>query len=152
MSLSVEIVGYKEFMRDIERVGGNLKPLMTGAITNSVNRIQSNVRERAPHATGALQRTVLTQVNYPSGQVSVDSKYGIYVEKGTGVYAGKGLIRPKRAKVLAFKVGGSPVFAKYIKGMKAQPYFKPGVEESVQYIQDQFLKLMEVVTKQLAGK
>lgn len=152
MSLSVEIVGYKEFLKDVENTSANLKSITNAAITNSVNRIQSNVRQRAPHATGALQRTVLTQINYPDGQVSVNSKYGIYVEKGTGIYAGKGLIRPKRAKVLAFKAGGSQVFAKYIKGMRAQPFFKPGVEESVDYVQAQFIKLMDVVVRQLAGK
>jgi hypothetical protein len=32
--------------------------------------------------------------------------------------------------VLAFSIGGKAVFARSIKGMKARPFFRPGVEQS----------------------
>lgn len=152
MSLSVEVVGLDKLMRDVERAGGDARKLTKAAIVNSVNRIQSNARSMAPHRTGTLQRSILTDVNYPEGKVSVGEKYGIYIEEGTGIYAGQGRITPKRAKVLAFTVGGKQMFAASVKGMKARPFFKPGVEKSADYIADQFVKVIDKLASGLAGR
>jgi HK97 gp10 family phage protein len=153
MSLKVEVQGLPEMMRDVEKVGGNAKNLVKAAMTNSVNKIQSQTRSLAPHRTGTLQRSVLTEVNYPDATVKVNEKYGAYIESGTGIYGPeKRKIEPKTAKVLAFKIGGSQVFARSVKGMKAHPFFKPGIDQSLDYINDQFLKVIAKITEALAGK
>lgn len=153
MGLSVEIVGFDELIADATKAGANAEGLVKAAITNSVNRIQSEARSRAPHRTGTLQRSILTQVDYPEGKVAVGEKYGIYFEQGTGIYGATGnKITPKKAKVLAFKVGGKLVFARSVEGIQARPFFKPGIEASAQYISDQFVKVIELLTQGLAGK
>ena len=69
--------------------------------------------------------------------------YARYVEEGTGLYGPrKRKITPKRAKVLAWKGGGSRLtgqgpgagwrFARSVKGRKATPYLLPGAQKAVQ--------------------
>lgn len=152
MSLVVEIEGFDKLVADIDQAGGNARPLMKGAIVNSVNRIQSNARSAAPHRTGTLQRSIQTQVDYPEGKVQVGEKYGIFIEEGTGIYGGGGRITPKKAKVLAFTSGGNQVFARSTKGMKARPFFRPGIEASAEFVSEQFIKVIDILAKQLAGK
>lgn len=153
MSLSVEITGLDKLIKDVDEIGGNAHLLVKSAIVNSVNKIQSEARSRAAHRTGTLQRSILTQVNYPTGEVKVNEKYGAYIEEGTGIYGQKGKkITPKKAKVLAFKVGGNLVFARSVKGIKARPFFRPAIESSVGYINQQFDKVMDKIIIALAGR
>lgn len=151
--LSVEINGMNELVRDAEKAGANAPKLVKAALTNSVNTMQRNIRQNAPHRTGTLQRSILTSVDYPTGEVKVNEKYGQYIEEGTGVYGKTGQpITPKTKKALYFKVAGKPVFAKKVKGMRARPFFKPGVEQSKSYVKAQFDKVAEILTRTLAGK
>lgn len=153
MSLTVEVQGLDALITDVGRAGGNAVPLMKAAITNSVNRIQSNTRAIAPHRTGTLQRSIQTQVDYPQGEVSVGEKYGIWLEEGTGIYGDRGSrITPKTAKVLAWKGSSGLVFARSIAGMKARPFFRPGVEKSADYVAEQFVKVIERLVTGLAGR
>lgn len=152
MALTVQVEGYDQLLVDIEKAGTGAKTLMRAAITNSVNRIQAEARALAPHRTGTLQRSILTQINYPTGQVSVDAKYGQFIEQGTGIYGPSGSpIVPKTAKVLAWKGAAGMVFARSVKGMRAKPFFKPGVERSATYISDQFTNVLDKLTQALGG-
>jgi hypothetical protein len=56
----------------------------------------------------------------------------MWVVKGTGIYAGRGLIRPKSARHMVFSTAygnynipshGGFYYADYIKGQKANPFF-----------------------------
>jgi len=153
MSLAVEVEGFNQLVADVNEAGPNSERLMKAALVNSVNKIQSEARAHAPHKTGTLQRSILTQVDYPEGQVQVNEKYGIWLEEGTGIYGPTGSrITPKKAKALAWGSGGSMVFARSTKGMKARPFFKPGIEKSVEYINAQFQKVIERLASGLAGK
>lgn len=150
--LTVEVSGLKELIRDAEKSGADSSKLVKAAIVNSVNRIQSEARRLAPHRTGTLQRSIMVDVNYPEGKVEVNEKYGAYLEEGTGVYGPKGSrIVPVTAKVLAWKGAAGMVFAKSTKGMKARPFFKPGIENAAGYISDQFTKTIDLLTRGLAG-
>lgn len=53
--------------------------------------------------------------------------YGPYVNFGTGVFAGRGLIRPKQAKALRFVVNGQVVFRKWVRGQRAQAFVETGL-------------------------
>jgi hypothetical protein len=59
---------------------------------------------------------------------------------------------PKNAKALAWKGPGGMIFAMSSKGMKPRPFFKPAVEASVNYINEQFVKVIEKITSELAGR
>lgn len=153
LEMNIQVDGLKELIRDVKKAGGEAKPLVTAALTNAANHTQSLQRTRAPHRTGTLQRSILPQVHYPSAEVEVHEKYGLFVEEGTGVYGPRHrVIRPTTAKVLAFKSGGKMVFARYSKGMKAQPFFKPGWEAAQPFIRSQFDQVTDRLVGFLAGR
>ena len=66
------------------------------------------------------------------GETSINVPYAMWVVKGTGIYAGRGLIRPKSARHMVFSTAygnynipshGGFYYADYIKGQKANPFF-----------------------------
>ncbi|TXG76783.1 hypothetical protein E6Q11_04075 [Candidatus Dojkabacteria bacterium] len=148
MALSVEINGMNELLHDVARAGGDAKPLVKAALANSATTIQRNVRERAPHRTGTLQRSVLFTVDYPTAKVSVQEKYGSYIEDGTRPHD----IVPKNKKALFWKGAYSPYKRVHHPGTKAKPFFKPGVEASENKVKDIFTGVLERLTRELAGR
>ncbi len=101
-------------------------------------------KREAPVRSGTLRRSI--EMSYKPISVSITPKsgYAYFVHFGTGLFGDrKDLIRPKRAKVLAFKVGGKMVFAKYTKGQKPNAFVErtaSGVEMPINRIFDQILK------------
>lgn len=153
LAVNVEVEGLKELVRDIKKAGGDAEPLVRAALANSTEHTKQNIREGAPHAFGTLQRSVLAEVNYPVGEVSVQEKYGIDVEEGTRPHQ-----PPAESIERWIKKKGIPSSALWPiimtikkRGTKAQPFFKPGWEKSQDYITDQFDrvtdKLMRVLTR-----
>lgn len=150
---SFRVEGLDALMRDVRQAGGNSKPLVHAALINSVNHTQQQQRSRAAHRTGTLQRSIMGEVHYPWGQVAVNEKYGIYIEEGTGLYGPRRqAITPKTGKVLAFRSGGSMVFAKKVKGMKPRPFFKPGWQAAQPYINAQFGRVADRLLNILGGR
>lgn len=147
-TLNVQLIGFDDFMQDVAKAGINAGPLTRAGIQNSVTKIQSNVRERAPHRTGALQRSVLTSVDYPEGTVSVEESYGQYIEYGTQPH----IIVPKSKKALYWSGAFSPVKVVHHPGTRAQPFFKPGVDASLAYIDETFTRVMERLITVMAGR
>lgn len=79
--------------------------------------------------TGNLRSSVHTQeARYqgrPAVRVGTNVKYALYVHQGTGLFGPKrALIRPRNAKVLAFKPRRSrrTVFVRYVRGMRANHF------------------------------
>lgn len=105
-------------------------------------RVQNAARRLAPVDKGRLRGSITMEVRGSgrSLEVRVGSNlpYAIYVEKGTGIYAGRGYIYPKSGQYLRwpstsggrYKGGATKgyVFAKRIKGMKAQPFLRPALD------------------------
>ena len=150
--LTIVIPDLAPFMADIEAVGGDAQPLADAAMTNSLRLIQAAARDLAPHRTGGLQQSILTEGGYPVGIVTVNAPYGRYVEYGTGLYGpNKARIYPKNKKALHW--GGSPgFFAKSIAGMHAKPYFTPAVGGSTEAVVGFFETAIETMRNALAGK
>lgn len=146
-TLSVQVTGFDDFMKDVAQAGVDAGPLVNTALFNSALHVQNNVRERAPHQTGALQGNVLLQVDYPTAQITVESPYGIFVEEGTQPHE----IRPINKKALYWSGAFNPVKAVMHPGTKAQPFFQPGVDASVAYIDETFTKIMEKLITVMAG-
>ena len=154
MRIDFQAPELNDLLKDFERAGGRTDALMRAALTNSANRGQKEIRRRAAHRTGTLQRSVLTEVSRDNAEISVNEKYGIFLEEGTGIYGPRHApIVPRSAKALVFKPkGGGIVFAKRVSGMRAKPFFKPGYEASKPYFIDQFQKVTDILTRALAGK
>jgi HK97 gp10 family phage protein len=136
------------FLDDVVAAGGNAQALADAALTNSVREIQREARALAPHQTGSLQRSILTETTWPEASVTVEEKYGIYVEEGTGLYGpNHSRIYPKTARALHW----GNVFARSTKGMKAQPFFEPAIVSSTPYVEAQFDQVVDRLLTELAG-
>lgn len=145
----VQIVGLKELVADAKSVGASgADKVVRAALINSMTEIQKQARERAPHRTGTLQRSILPELNYPTAIVAVNEKYGLYLEEGTGPYD----IVPKNKKALFWKGAAHPVKRVHHPGLKARPFFWPGVEASKGFIDNQFTIVISRLTEALAGR
>jgi len=154
IAANVEIVGLNELIQDIKKAGGNAEPLVTAALTNSSTHAQSEIRSRAPHAFGTLQRSVLAEVQYPTAEVSVQEAYGADVEHGTGPHTPPSDAIERWMKKKGIPGGALWPIIKTIekRGTKAQPFFKPGWEASQGYIGEQFDKVMDKLMSALMGR
>lgn len=154
MGLTVEIEGLTKLLADAERAGASAQRLVGAAIKASVDHIQEEARHRAPHAFGTLQQHILTQIDYPVGQVSSGEKYSIDVEKGTKPHEVpyKAIERWAKKKGIPSNKVGAIVDSIKRKGTKPHPFFQPAIEASATYINDQFVKVIERLTNELAGK
>jgi HK97 gp10 family phage protein len=128
---------------------------LRNGIKEATKLITNKAVDKAPRRTGTLKRSIHSEVSTLgsfTGKIIQDSgvaKYGVFVEFGTGLYGPKGdLIYPNKAKVLAWKQGGQQFFARYTKGMKAQPYMRPAFEESKEEVKG---VLEEEISKALGG-
>lgn len=153
MRVDVTIDGLPELIRDVKRAGADAEPLVTAALANSTQHVTEEVRSRAPHAFGTLQRSVLPEVHYPIGEVAVNESYGRDVEEGTGPHAVPHEAIERWAAKKGIPKGLSYAIVNSIKkkGTKAQPYFKPGWEASQSFIAEQFDKVTERLVAVLAG-
>jgi hypothetical protein len=153
MAVSVEIVGLNDLIKDFHKAGGDAEPLVTGALANSTQHVTENVRQRAPHAFGTLQRSVLPEVRYPMGEVVVNESYGRDVEEGTGPHAVPHEAIERWAQKKGIPKGISYAIVNSIKkkGTRAQPFFKPGWEASQNFIEEQFDKVTERLLSIMAG-
>jgi hypothetical protein len=83
--------------------------LLTDRIRRIGNKVQNVARRRAPKDTGALAVSLHTVVGAAPGFVFADIgsnlDYALWQHQGTGIYAGRGYIWPKRATMMRFKPG-----------------------------------------------
>jgi hypothetical protein len=77
--------------------------------------------------------------------------YADKVEGGTGIFGpSKRPITPKRAKVLAFTVGGKTVFAKSVKGYPGRFPVKRSLEANQSKMDAHFQRAIDNVARQIA--
>ena len=113
-------------------------------------RVQNMAQRLAPVDQGQLRASITTEVlgtgTTLAYHMGTNLKYGMYVEFGTGIYAGRGEITAKGGGLMrwpnknnAYKTTGGNrrysggktakyVYAKKIKGMRAQPFLRPALE------------------------
>jgi HK97 gp10 family phage protein len=126
----------------------NAPQVVAGQLEKSVKNAGAVILERekreAPVRTGNLRRSIEMIYKPISISVTPKSAYSYFVHFGTGLFGDrKDLIRPKRAKVLAFKAGGKMIFAKYTKGQKPNAFVErtaQGVQPKINSIFDETLK------------
>lgn len=90
-------------------------------------RVEAAAKRLCPVDSGRLRSSIDTELRGssagPVARIGTNVEYAEAVHNGTGIYGPKGApIRPKRKKVLMFKVGGEVVFARSVKGMKPRPF------------------------------
>jgi hypothetical protein len=145
MIKDIEIEGLPELMDDIARAGRDSTQLVTAALANSTEYGKQQIRSRAPHAFGTLQRSILGEVKYPVGEIVVQEPYGRDVEEGTKPHTPPHEAIERWAKKKGLPKGVSWAIVKTIekRGTRAQPFFNPGWEASEKYILNQFEKVVD---------
>lgn len=105
-------------------------PVIRSAITRALPVAAQLVRGKAignaPYKTGTLRRSIITDVGATSAKVGSNLPYAKIQEFG-------GTIRPKKKKMLAFKIGGKLVFAKKVT-LPSRPYLIPALFSSEEQI------------------
>jgi len=124
-----------------------------GAVARDIlmrsNKVRNKALRLAPVDQGRLRQSITVEMtksqNEIVGRVGTNVKYAIWVHEGTGIYAGKGYITPKRAKMLRWPVknqsgqgrrrykGGATAgyaYAKRVRGVKGRPFLRDAVKEA----------------------
>lgn len=147
VEVHIQIKGLDDLTAQAKFLGAKgADKLVETAMRFSVAKIQAEARRRAPHRTGTLQRSILPEVTYPRALVGVNERYGLYIEEGTGPF----VIEPKNKKALFWKGAKHPVKRVNHPGIKARPYFWPGVGASQDYIGKQFTVVLDKLVEVLA--
>lgn len=99
-------------------------------------RIENDAKRRSPVDLGHNKNRISTEVKASGAagrikaKIFTESGYGGFLEVGTGVHGPKGRpIKPKRGRFLVWKDRRTKklIFAKQVRGVKAQPYIVPSV-------------------------
>lgn len=104
---------------------------------NIVNPIKAAASFVEGYSGGELRKSIFVKplkasTNEVSVEVKSSKKYGIFVEKGTGIYGPKKrVIKPKGFKPMKFKnIKGGWISKWEIEGQKPQPFFYPTISKN----------------------
>lgn len=117
------------------------------------NTIADKAKELAPKRTSALAISI--QPMQPTGslsggdlevRVAAAALYAPYVEFGTGIFGPHGTpIVPVNALALQIPLGGGEfMYRKSVKGMKAQPFLGPAMNQEAEHVVDELGAAIEV--------
>jgi hypothetical protein len=126
----------------IEYSSGGIRNLMAapnGGIVVYMHRqgekVRNAARRNAPVDTGRLRGSITSEMRRDGNRVTVrigsNLPYAVYTEEGTGIYAGRGMIRPRRAKFLAWQgrgAGGGWIFARAVRGQPGQHWLRRALD------------------------
>lgn len=116
-------------------------------IRNRANRVTNQARRNCPVDEGRLRMSIDFEIRQDKAdivaRVGTNLEYGLFVHEGTGIYAGKGYITPKRGKFLRwpvknntgqgrrrYKAGATAQYryAKKVKGIPGRPYLRDALD------------------------
>jgi hypothetical protein len=157
MHYTVEIPQLKPLQEAFAKAPSLVASEIIRSGNRSLVRYQATARERAPIDKGQLRSSIQIQpmtrtANRIEGSVGTGLKYAIWQEAGTGIYGPtRTPIRPRRAKVLAFTVGGKQVFARQVRGSRPRWFMRGSLEHNRHATLNDFSQALENVVRQIGG-
>ncbi len=117
-------------------------------IIKRTNRVLNKARRLCPVDEGRLRASLAYELRLDTngdlvGRVGTNLDYAVFVHEGTGIYAGRGPIKPKKGKYLSwpvknnsgqggrrYKAGATQryAFAKQVKGQPGQPFLRNALD------------------------
>lgn len=113
------------------------------AVLRSGQRVLNRARQLCPVDEGRLRASLTLELRseggVPVARIGSNLPYALFVHEGTGIYAGRGVIRPRTASVLRWPVknnsgagrrryaGGRTsryAYAKFVRGVKGRPFLR----------------------------
>ena len=127
MSADIEIQGVESVLAAIEDLGdvGDLQQ----RIGQACALVEASAKRKAPKDTGALRRSITSEVNGTEGVVFTPLEYAPYVEFGTGLFAESG-----GRKDVPWTYQDDKGEWHSTSGQKPQPFMRPALEENRQQI------------------
>ena len=127
MSANVEIQGVESVLAAIEDLGdvGDIKQ----RIGQACALVEASAKRKAPKDTGALRRSITSEVNETEGVVFTPLEYAPYIEYGTGLFAESG-----GRKDVPWVYQDDKGEWHSTSGQKPQPFMRPALEENRQQI------------------
>lgn len=125
---------------DVDLDEAAIADLIADVVGEVTTEVANAARRRCPVDNGALRASIRTQVSHRGGEVVgevySDLEYAAYVHQGTGIYGPSHRpIRPVRARVLSWEQAGvGRVFAREVRGSRAQPFLADALAEVVGHI------------------
>ena len=153
MDYSIKIKGLDSLRKNFSTAPAMITKELIGAIKTSIHIIRPMMVKEAPHSEGKLRKNIYARQVGLTGRVGPDlmvTPYAKWVHSGTGIYAGRGRIHPRKAKVLAFKIGGKMVFAKSVKGQRPNPFVERTASKMTPVVQRIFNKTLTRIVNKLA--
>lgn len=149
--MNVQMKGFDEFEKRLRNSQQNVARNMVTAIKTCVTIVTIAAKFNAPVSTGALRRSVGSEVNEKEmfGRVGLDypgKTYGKYVERGTSAHwvPIEAISRWSAQKgISAYAIQRS--IAR--KGTKAHPFMIPAYEKNKTFISRQFVEALKGTIK-----
>ena len=142
MSINIEIDGLGDVLGKLAEMGGKLDSAVSKGVSLGGKVIQAYCKAECPVDTGELQNSIIEETSGGGGsytsEVGPTAPHGIYVEMGTGIYAGG------RQTPWTYMGGDGKFYP--TRGQPPQPYMEPGFEEGKE---EAVQKLTEEVRKAL---
>lgn len=134
------IIGDKELKVSLDKIANiDLRP----ALAKVGNDIETQAKQNCTqfsHPTGALKRSIQTEVDHNSVEVGTNLDYAVYVEYGTGLFAEGGKGRADTPEhPIPWRYRGSDGLWYTTSGQKPQPYLIPAFNSK----KDNFYKYLK---------
>ena len=133
MEFKLGIEAGDEFVARLKAKSHEVGHLIQDALDDIALFIEGDAKGRAGFRTGNLRRNINrvhakeTRPGHHEAVVGVSrtAPYGVWHHEGTGIFgARRRPIRPQTGNVLVFSVGGRTVFARSVKGQRANPFMR----------------------------
>lgn len=147
--MTIKVKGLKEIQKKFKESPKLVEQVSKERLTNSAKILFRAEVKEAPIDKGNLRRQIKYKYNPFKVTIWPNADYAKYVHSGTGIYAGKGMIRPKNAKVLAWREGGQWRYAKAVKGQKANPFVTRAWKSSKSKIKSELNKILDDIIKKI---
>lgn len=157
MADNVQIEGIDDLLKKLKALGGDIKTEGGKAGIRAMLTVEKSAKQKCPIDNGLLRGSISTKQVDESDEIQImcgtNTKYAVYVEFGTGIYAenGQGRKTPwlwkvesrKWANILGVKVGDMVLW----RGSHPHPFMRPAWDENKNKVYDDLKKGLESAIK-----
>ena len=124
MGINIEIDGLDNILDNLENISSKLDGAVQNGVAKGGKAIQAQCKAECPVDTGELRNSIVEETTGGGGkytsEIGPTVDYGIYVEMGTGIYAG--------GRQTPWRYQDSKGQWHTTRGQRPQPYMEPGFE------------------------
>ena len=139
---------------ELLKLGNNLEAGIQAGLMRAAGAVEAAAVETAPVTTGNLANRIRKYFESHRAIVKATAPYSIFVHEGTGIYGPhRTRIVPTTKKALAFQIGGKTLIRRSVKGQKANPFMKRGLNKVERRLPDIFGQaIQEYLAKKRNGE